>query len=179
MNRINRNISEFGPWNLNQEPVDNTSLNTARDSHGLDYPLLTHRTIKLPRITPIEESLPHKKLEVKLSKQSLELIASRFGDKRRVTGMSGSVLQFYKGRDKAKQSRYQSISVDITPRTLSRKVSTIQMGQPEAVKCGEVKREGHFFNGESSKKRSLQWVIQEMKGRQHIIDRYILDHRKK
>ena len=93
--------------------------------------------------------------------------------------MSGSVLQFYKGRDKAKQSRYQSISVDITPRTLSRKVSTIQMGQPEAVKCGEVKREGHFFNGESSKKRSLQWVIQEMKGRKHIIDRYIFDHRKK
>lgn len=89
--------------------------------------------------------------------------------------MNGSVLHFY-GPPKDKKTRYQSISMDRTPRPLSRKVSTLRMGDSQpSVEAGVARRPGHFFDGEAAKKRSLKWVLQEMKSRHNVVDRYILD----
>lgn len=115
----NRNLSEFGPWYLNLDPIENLAEKTTTIKDGITEPLRTHRTIKLPKIDASNYSPNSKKLGMKMSKQSLELPTEHHAGRVREQGMAGSVLHFYKNKSKGKISRrYESMSVELGGREL-------------------------------------------------------------
>jgi hypothetical protein len=145
MKRFDRNISEnIGPWNPAADPAENAQERTATLRENQQYPLRPDRNIALPKISTVEETTANKKMEakVKMSRLSLELTAQSHTARPRETGMSGSVLHFYREGDK--RTRYQSISVELSSPGLERKMSTIQIGEPVE---GERRRQqpGHYL----------------------------------
>ena len=65
-----------------------------------------------------------------MSRQSLELTTKQQETSRpKDPGMTGSVLHFYRGRyADSKTTRLASMSLDLGPKDLERKLSTIQIG---------------------------------------------------